>query len=94
MCYDIVQSLPVVQINSWPGLFQIYQDGARMTGGHFPGHSQHGPVRMRTRHPEMVAGARARNVMRYSGDFDMVTNTRSRGVMGGQGRHQMNNVFR
>ena len=93
MCYDIVQSLPV-QINS--GLFQIYQDGARMTGGHFPGHSQHGPVRMRTRHPEMVTGgARVRNVMRYSGDFDMVTNTRSRGVMaGGQGRHQMNNVFR
>ncbi len=67
-----------------------------MTGGHFPGHSQHGPVRMRTRHPEMVTGgARVRNVMRYSGDFDMVTNTRSRGVMaGGQGRHQMNNVFR
>ena len=62
-----------------------------MTGGHFPG-----PVRMRTRHPEMVAGARARNVMRYSGDFDMVTNTRSRGVIqGGRARHQpMNNVFR
>lgn len=93
MCYDIVQSLSVVQINSLPGLFQIYQDGARMTGGHFPGHSQHGPVRMRTRHPEMVTGARARNVMRYSGDFDMVTSTRSRGVMAGQGR-QMNNVFR
>ena len=62
-----------------------------MTGGHYPVPSQPGLVRMRTRHPEN----RARNVMRYSGDFDLVTNTRSRGVMaGGQARHHMNNVFR
>ena len=66
-----------------------------MSGGHYPGH-QPGLVRMRTRHPEMGPGSRARNVMRYSGDFDLVTSTRSRGVtQGGQTRHQpMNNVFR
>ena len=65
-----------------------------MSGGHYPGH-QPSLVRMRTRQPELGPGSRARNVMRYSGDFDMVTSTRSRGVMpGGQARHQMNNVFR
>ena len=66
-----------------------------MSGGHYPG-QQPGLVRMRTRHPEMGPSSRARNVMRYSGDFDLVTSTRSRGVIqGGQARHQpMNNVFR